>query len=275
MPKSEDYSTTIIYKITCKNPDITDTYVGHTIDIVKRRLAHKNNACSEKSGCRHIKLYKFIREHGGWDNWTMEIVACYNCNNLREAKQKEQEHYIELKATLNSVEPMKLKENILEKNQKHTTESLETKYNCDACNYRCSKKSDLDKHELTKKHKTQTQIIETQNAVVSKFKCKHCNKEYKARNSLWYHEGKCTIVNKTETAVSTFQPEKLTQLDIIKTLILENSEMKKIVMEQSKYTSDIINKLVEQSTANSDMICKIVEQNAYILNTVLKREVDT
>jgi hypothetical protein len=267
MPKPEDYSTTIIYKIACKNPDISDTYVGHTIDIVKRRLAHKNNVCSEKSGCRHIKLYKFIRENGGWDNWTMEIVACYNCNNLMEAKQKEQEHYVKLKATLNSVEPMKLKETIIEKNKNNTTESTKNKYSCDACNYICSKKSDFDKHELTKKHKTRTRTIE--------FKCKHCNKEYKAKNSLWYHERKCKILNETETVVSELEPEKLTQFDIIKTLILENSEMKKLVMEQSKYTSDIINKIVEQSTSTADMICKIVEQNAYILNAVLKREVDT
>ena len=272
MSKSEGYSTTIIYKITCNNPNVTDTYVGHTIDIVKRRLAHKNNACSEKSGCRHIKLYKFIRENGGWDNWTMEIVACYNCNNLMEAKQKEQEHYIELKATLNSVEPMKLKENIIEKTK---TESTKTKYSCNACNYICDKKSDFDKHELTNKHKTRTRTIETQNVVASKFKCQHCNKEYKAKNSLWYHERKCKILDKTETVVSELEPEKLTQFDIIKTLILENSEMKKLVMEQSKYTSDIINKIVEQSTSTADMICKIVEQNAYILNAVLKREVDT
>jgi hypothetical protein len=66
-----DYESTIIYKITCKDPLITDKYVGHTIDFVKRRKSHKY-ACNDDRIC--IRLYNFIREHGGWDNWTMEIV---------------------------------------------------------------------------------------------------------------------------------------------------------------------------------------------------------
>ena len=110
MSEVSDYSTTVIYKITCKNPNITDKYVGHTIDFVRRRKEHKNNVCNENSVCRDIYLYKFIRDNGGWNNWKMEVIAFYECNNLHEARQKEQEHYIELNASLNSVEPCKTKE---------------------------------------------------------------------------------------------------------------------------------------------------------------------
>jgi hypothetical protein len=110
MSKAElDYSNTIIYKITCKDPNVNDKYVGHTIDFAKRKYAHSNNARSENSPNYNLKLYKFIRDNGGWNNWKMEIVNFYNCNNLHEAKEKEQEHYIELQATLNSIEPLKPK----------------------------------------------------------------------------------------------------------------------------------------------------------------------
>ncbi len=42
MPKVEiDYSTTIIYKITCNDSNVTDKYVGHTTNFVQRKHAHK------------------------------------------------------------------------------------------------------------------------------------------------------------------------------------------------------------------------------------------
>ena len=50
MPKNEiDYSNTIIYKITCKNPSISELYVGHTTNFVQRKHAHKQGCVNEKS----------------------------------------------------------------------------------------------------------------------------------------------------------------------------------------------------------------------------------
>jgi hypothetical protein len=100
-----DYSNTIIYKIYCKDETIRDVYVGHTINLIQRKTAHRLSCTNRKlpnSGC---KLYEVIRNNGGWDNWNMSIVGFYNCKNLYEARQREQEHFIALKATLNSVEP--------------------------------------------------------------------------------------------------------------------------------------------------------------------------
>ena len=36
-----NYSDCIIYKITCKNPDIKAIYVGHTFNLNKRSITHK------------------------------------------------------------------------------------------------------------------------------------------------------------------------------------------------------------------------------------------
>ena len=49
--------------------------------------------------------YKIIRENGGWDNWNMVEIAKYNCNDSTEARIKEQLHYEELNASLNSCPP--------------------------------------------------------------------------------------------------------------------------------------------------------------------------
>jgi len=296
MNHKADYSTTIIYKITCNDPNITDKYVGHTTDIVRRRQQHKNNACNVKYPNYNLKLYKFIRENGGWDNWKMEIIAHYNCNNLNEARQKEQEHYNELKASLNSIEPFKLKptktddisdvvrnnyycrecnfkcyklskwnNHILTKNhvnrsnviykkqQQNTVEITGTKLECAACDYICCKKSDMVKHEMTRKHQNRTN--RTQNVTESKFICEHCNREYKARNSLWYHERKCKVDVNIKAPIEPIKPVKLTSLDIINKLLLDNMELKNLIIEQSKSNTDTINKAIEW---NKDIINKFI-----------------
>ena len=67
MPKIEiDYSNTIIYKITCKDPNITDVYVGHTTNFVQRKHAHKQSCINNKSSNHKCKLYEVIRNNGGW-----------------------------------------------------------------------------------------------------------------------------------------------------------------------------------------------------------------
>ena len=42
MPKENiDYSNTIIYKIRCKDINVSDIYIGHTTNFVKRKNQHK------------------------------------------------------------------------------------------------------------------------------------------------------------------------------------------------------------------------------------------
>ena len=66
MPKEViDYSNTIIYKIVCNDPNITDCYVGSTTNIVKRRQSHKSVCNNENSKLFNFYVYQFIRENGG------------------------------------------------------------------------------------------------------------------------------------------------------------------------------------------------------------------
>ena len=43
-----DYNNTIIYRIVCKDANITDCYVGHTTNMVKRRQQHKHTCNNER-----------------------------------------------------------------------------------------------------------------------------------------------------------------------------------------------------------------------------------
>ena len=100
MPKDTiDYSNTIIYKITCNDTSITDIYVGHTTNFIKRKYQHKV-LCNNSS---KLKIYDIIRQNGGWNNWSMVEIAKYCCQDVTEARIREQEHYELLKPSLNSL----------------------------------------------------------------------------------------------------------------------------------------------------------------------------
>lgn len=107
MPKNQtDYSETIIYKLCCKNPSINKIYIGHTTNFTNRKNNHKSNCCNENLNNYNLYVYKFIRENGGWDNWSMVQVENYNCNNKREAETRER-YWIELlNSELNCINPI-------------------------------------------------------------------------------------------------------------------------------------------------------------------------
>jgi len=181
MPRKDiDYSTTIIYKITCKSPDVNEVYVGQTTNFVQRKYAHKQSCTNTKAANHNCKLYQVIRKHNGWDNWNMEIVNFFNCKDSYEARQKEQEYFVLLKATLNSIEPLsKPKQNNVTINVKECKEKKT--YHCEHCNTTCSNEDTFNKHNETRKHK---EIVSGQRAPpieatlsknVAGFSCKACN----------------------------------------------------------------------------------------------------
>ena len=106
MPKVPmDYANTIIYKIVCNDLNITECYVGHTTNFIQRRSKHKTNCVNEKEKHYNYKLYKTIRENGGWANYSMIELEKYNCNDVNEASAKEREYYEKLNSLLNTNNP--------------------------------------------------------------------------------------------------------------------------------------------------------------------------
>jgi hypothetical protein len=58
-----DYSKTIISKIVCNDLNITD--------FVRRKANHRSDCTNEKKSVYNSKVYKTMRENGGWDNYSM------------------------------------------------------------------------------------------------------------------------------------------------------------------------------------------------------------
>ena len=96
-----DYSKTIIYKIEHIEDDNL-VYVGHTTCWDKRKCKHKNACMNEKEKGYNYKLYRMIRDNGGWEEFRMLKVEKYPCNDKREAEKRENEVMKELKSTMNT-----------------------------------------------------------------------------------------------------------------------------------------------------------------------------
>ena len=94
MPKKIiDYSNTIIYKLCCKDPGITEVYVGHTTNFTKRKQQHKTSCNNENIKGYNYYVYQFIRDHGGWDNWGMVEIEKISCTDSTDYMKEHYECY--------------------------------------------------------------------------------------------------------------------------------------------------------------------------------------
>jgi hypothetical protein len=237
MPKVNiDYSNTIFYKIFCKDPTIKDLYVGMTTNFVQRKHAHKQSCTNEKTPNYHCKLYNALRNAGGWENWQMEIIAFHKCKDSYEAHKKEQEYFEILGATLNSIQPLpKPKEPSVKIVKEENSSKNAEIFTCEKCDFTCSKKSNYDKHLMTRKHKSETN--ETDLRQKNAFTCKTCLDKLNSRASYYRHKQKCGIFsheknsekNPDEQTSHTPQPVQqnnaLDKDNIIIELLQQNKEM--------------------------------------------------
>jgi len=104
MPKVPiDYANTFIYKLVNKEDyDNANVYIGSTTNFTKRKCEHKSG-CMNVAGVKYNqKIYQFIRDNGGWDEWNMIEIEKYSCVSKNEANAREEYWRIHFNADLNS-----------------------------------------------------------------------------------------------------------------------------------------------------------------------------
>src|SRR5689334_2203167 len=118
MPKKDiDYSKALIYKLVCNDLEIKECYVGSTTDFTNRKWDHKTRCTNENGHGYNYRVYQFIRNNGGFDNWTMVQVESYPCETVLELRARER-HWIEqLQATLNCKIPTHTKQEYAAENK--------------------------------------------------------------------------------------------------------------------------------------------------------------
>ena len=77
-------SNIIIYKVSCKDPQIRHCYIDTTKNIYKTRYLYKQKLVTNKMDF----LTDFIRTNGGWDNWEIIQLEKYDSITKSELDEK-------------------------------------------------------------------------------------------------------------------------------------------------------------------------------------------
>ena len=77
-------SNIIIYKVSCKDPQIRHCYIDTTKNIYKTRYLYKQKLVTNKMDF----LTDFIRTNGGWDNWEIIQLEKYDSITQSEVDEK-------------------------------------------------------------------------------------------------------------------------------------------------------------------------------------------
>jgi hypothetical protein len=126
-------------------------------------------------------------------------------------------------------------------------QNLSFKYYCKNCDYGTSKKSNLDNHNLSAKHKKATDGHKFKQKLCPKlYTCEICEKEYKDRTGLWKHKKKCIeppdqtkeIQEESQIKINN---EPVTN-EVLLTIIKQNEEFKQLLMEQNKQVISLASK---------------------------------
>jgi hypothetical protein len=121
------YLNAAVYKII--NNDYPELiYIGSTTDFRGRGYQHKADCNHPHRLMHNTKIYKTIREHGGWDSWEMIKICDYPCENRTQLEQEEGRQIKAHCATLNVNRSYTSPEVIKEQKGQYTIDNKELIY---------------------------------------------------------------------------------------------------------------------------------------------------
>ena len=113
----DEFENCSVYEIRCKDPNINEIYIGATKNIKNRIQQHYYNITQKEK--KHYPVYTFIRDNGGWKNWTFVVLETITVENRAELSKRESE-YVKLKnPKLNKVIPCRTIKEYCHDNREH------------------------------------------------------------------------------------------------------------------------------------------------------------
>jgi hypothetical protein len=194
MPRKPiDYSNITIYKLCCNDPDITDIYIGHTTDFTKRKCTHKSACNTKTNNTYNYYVYHFIRENGGWSNWSMIEIERISCIDRNDALKNERRCIELLGATLNKAIPTRTKMEWYEANKEHLHEYQKQYYeaNKEHITEKNKQYCEANKehiHEYQKQYREANKEHRKEYREANKEHLHECQKRYREANKEHLHE---------------------------------------------------------------------------------------
>jgi hypothetical protein len=171
---------------------------------------------------------------------------------------------------------------------------LDKQYYCDVCDYKCFKKTDINKHFLTQKHviseKKCPKVAKAFTCENCKFVCnkesnynkhmntkKHikntskttnipickCGKVYKNNRTLSFHKKKCSFMKENVEQINNDTISSI--MNEIKILMIEQNKMNKVVTEIANHTTNLNNTTITNN--NNSINNKQFNMNVFLNET--------
>ena len=149
--------TGFIYELKSKDKSVTGTYIGSCWDMKRRLTDHKDKCNNKKRKKYNYPVYRYIREHGGFDNFEMTIIDSGECEDTRELECGEQ-FYIDMSGgienLLNGKDALMDKQKRIEKKYENKQRNKDTKrFYCEPCDYAAESEYARELHYTSNKHK--------------------------------------------------------------------------------------------------------------------------
>ena len=111
-------------------------------------------------------------------------------------------------------------------------------YFCEKCDYETHNKFDFSKHILTPKHLKRKDLCDLGQEIArnrnEQYTCSVCNRPYKSRNGLWYHEKRCKPTSNEPIPSDSIPQGHALDMSVVLELLKQNQEFKDLVIEQTK-----------------------------------------
>jgi hypothetical protein len=124
-------------------------------------------------------------------------------------------------------------------------------FHCDICNFNTCRKSQYERHLLTRKHKI---LLNPTEKVPPNIVCE-CGKTYQHMSTLYAHKKKCAWKPNEKEIVATPIAETTNSgsipIEVVMELLKQNGEFKELLKDQNKQMMDIIGKGGLGSTTNN------------------------
>ena len=148
-----DYSKVFVYKICCRDASIEEIYIGSTCNLARRTSEHKRNCHREAQKGYTYPIYKFIRDHGGWDNWDTVMIDEFSCETKMQKDRKERGWIETLKPKLNKNTPANYQTGEVYDRIEWRREFQKKFIRCPCCDYMINL-NNRSHHNKTQKHKS-------------------------------------------------------------------------------------------------------------------------
>lgn len=143
-------------------------------------------------------------------------------------------------------------------------------FGCEKCAFACYKSGDWNRHVLTSKHQSATQLHQfTSNTqkLHPRVECENCPKSFKSRSGLWRHKKTC--IQEKEEKKEENKDNVICDKEFVMKVLQQNNELQKQLIDSQKQMMSLLEKGTHNTNNNSNNSINTTNKNKFNLNFFL------